>query len=434
MNHLRCSRSRISFESSNSVRRASALVGVLLILLSVLPAGCRGGASRGGAAIDGVPVVRVRLAASVDRAMLSADQPAVFRSDAEPQPRKLNFPPGQEIPVVRDGAGWRIGGNITIAGGELHVQPGAEGGVAVNGARYHGHYRLVATTGTGSDKFDVVNHVDVESYLQGVLPREMFPNWDVEAYKAQAIAARTYALYELRTTRAEQRHWDVYADTRSQVYGGIKGESAKGNEAVDATRGIVAAYGPRGRERIFKAYFSACCGGVAQNVTDAMGGAYIPPLGDKNVGTLCGISPRFRWQPVSIDKQELTRRMRAWGAARDHPLRSMQALDRIDVAYVNRFGRPVRFIVTDAAGKQYLLGSEEARWACNHDRGQGAQLWSSYFKPVNQPDAVVFTEGRGFGHGVGLCQWCAQALALQDVPAEEIVRFSYPSAVLVRAY
>src|SRR6185437_1537535 len=74
--------------------------------------------------------------------------------------------------------------------------------------------------------FDVINDVDVDGYLMSVVPREMFPQWPLEAYKAQAIVARTYALYVARTAPMGT-NFDLFADTRSQVYGGIHDESAK---------------------------------------------------------------------------------------------------------------------------------------------------------------------------------------------------------------
>lgn len=406
------------------------LFALFAIAITALP-GCRGGGASRKPSTDGVPVVRVRLVANAQQVNLVATQPAVFRSAGESTPRRLELPAGTPVPVTLDDAGrWKVG-NVVLAPGELHVQPEIDGTVEVNGTAYHGHYRLVPT---GDGRFDLVNHVDIESYLQGVLPRELLRDFDLEAYKAQAVAARTYALWELQTQKSLNRHWDVWADTRSQVYGGIKAESGKANEAVEATRGVVAAWGEAGNEKIFKAYFSACCGGIGQASPDAFGENFIPPLADKNVGALCNISPRYNWPVVTVGKDELTRRMRGWGASRGHAIQRVGRVERVDVSHVNRFGRPVRYLVTDASGQQYVLGGEETRWAINFDRGNQPQVFSSFFKPVNQASEISFAEGRGFGHGVGLCQWCAQAMALQGVPAEEIVRRSYPTAVLVRAY
>ena len=416
--------------------------GILLALLLVLlPGGCRQDVpptSRTGA-----PVIRVKLLQGQDQILLGASNTTTIRAGGVE--RRLNFPTDNDVPVTLTAQGWQIGNFELGAGGELVVEPGSVGSVRVNKMRYRGQYRLVPLAAAGAEakrparspqtlKFDVYNDVDVESYLKGVLAKELPNSWDAEAFKAQAIAARTYAIYEMRTAGAT-RDWDVYDDTRSQVYGGIDGETDKSRAASDQTAGIVAAHGPRGRERIFKAYFSSCCGGIGQSAADALGDADIPPLAEKYVGGLCNASKHFNWDaPVVLRRDELTRRIRAWGARRNRPEKNMATLAKLEVAQVNRYNRPVRFVITDVGGARYSLNSEETRWACNADAGSGPTLRSSFFKPVIESDVVRFAEGHGFGHGVGLCQWCTQSLALGGMAHEDIVRHAYPGAVLVRAY
>ena len=240
-------------------------------------------------------------------------------------------------------------GGVAVGAGELTLEPATVGSLRIEKRAHRGRYRLVPTSG---GKFDVVNDVDVESYLQGVLARELLAPWHIEAYKAQAIAARTYALYEARTSGGG-RHFDLYPDQRSQVYGGIAAETAKSRDAVESTRGIVLAYGPAGREKIFKAYFSSCCGGITQSAADAFGDPAIEPLSDQNVGPRCVASPRFNWGPIVISRPELTRRIRAWGSNNDRAERNLGALARIDPQYVNRWGRPIRFLVIDARGRSF---------------------------------------------------------------------------------
>lgn len=398
--------------------------GALLLCLLILPAGCK---SR-SASSDGVPLIRVRLVNGVTGVNVGASSPASFSTAVTPA-MTFNFTEGQLVPVAYEGDRWRIGSAV-IPGGELMMVGDVDGAIALEGSPYRGHFKFVPT---GGGKFDVINHVDSEAYLQGVLARELFPSFHPEAYKAQAIVARTYALYEVKSQGGD-RSWDVWADVKSQVYGGVKAETAKANAAVADTRGIVAGFGPPKREKIFKAYFSACCGGVGQNVYDAFGDPFIPPLTDRKVGDLCAISTKFNWGPVTIEKSELTRRIKIWAAARKNPIERMAMLDRIEIETINRGGRPVRFMLTDVNGQRYSLGSEETRWACNADRGNGPYLWSSFFKPVTQQTSIAFTEAHGSGHGVGMCQWCAESMARRGVPAEEIVRFSYPKSVLVKAY
>ena len=85
-----------------------------------------------------------------------------------------------------------------------------------------------------------MNHVGLEDYLAGVVPMEMPADWNPQAYRAQAVAARTYALYDIQSRPPSARSWDVYDDTRSQVYGGLGAESDKSRAAVADTAGVVA--------------------------------------------------------------------------------------------------------------------------------------------------------------------------------------------------
>jgi stage II sporulation protein D len=337
------------------------------------------------------------------------------------------------VPVSLTSSGWHIG-SANLGPGEMVIEPGAEGSLGVGPPSrlqaYRGRYRLVPIAG---DRFDVVNEVDVEGYLKGVIGREMFKTWHPEAYEAQAIVARTYALFEARNS-GPGHHFDLYPDQRSQVYGGIAAESVKSRQAVDATRGIVVAYGPVGHEKIFKAYFSSCCGGITQSASDAFGDPPSEPLSDQSIGPRCVESPHFNWGPVIIQKIELTRRVRAWGAFHKRAEKELGEITRVDVQFVNRWGRPTRFVITDVRGTKYSLTGEEFRVAFNTNATDGITVSSSFFKPVNETDVVRLIDGHGFGHGVGLCQWCAEHEASQGVRPESIVVSAFPHSRLVRAY
>ena len=403
------------------------------------------------------PLIRVKVLQSVDTVTLVGNDETSVQVGGETQPHRLRFPSGTPVAVTRGHDGWHIG-NIILGGpagaaGQLAIQPARDGDISINGKAYRGRYRFVPADATGpavspalaafglapgaanpATQFDVINDVDVDSYLQSVITGEMPRTFGDEAYKAQAIVARTYALYESKTSGVG-RDFDVYSDTRSQVYAGMNAETERSRAAANLTGGIVVAAGPPGQERIFKAYFSACCGGIGQSASDAFGDPPSRELMEMKVGALCNESPRYNWAPIELSKQELTRRIRSWGAKRNRPEKDMATLDRIDIATRNQYDRPVRFMLTDAVGRRYSLSGEETRWACNADAVKGAPtLFSSFFMPVNGPDSVRFTEGHGMGHGVGMCQWCAQARSEKGMRHEDIVILSYPGSKLVRAY
>ena len=146
--------------------------------------------------------------------------------------------------------------------------------------------------------------------------------------------------------------------------------------------------------------------------------------------------------PITIKKTELARRFHIWAQRRSTelgrsiPEQTITAIYRIDVQASNRYGRPSRVLVTDSRGVQFSWAAEELRSAVNADAQPGTTLPSSFCKINGDPnsDSVTFYEGHGFGHGVGMCQWCAEARAAAGQTFAQILTNAYPDAKLVRAY
>ncbi|HUD83790.1 MAG TPA: hypothetical protein VMQ67_09820, partial [Candidatus Saccharimonadales bacterium] len=150
----------------------------------------------------------------------------------------------------------------------------------------------------------------------------------------------------------------------------------------------------------------------------------------------------FNWGPIVIRKDELAKRFHAWADHRakilghDIPEAKIAGVYRIDLDKVNRYGRPQRILVTDTNGVQYSWPAEQIRSAVNQNANGGPTLPSSFCKINGDPnsDSITFYDGHGFGHGVGMCQYCAQAQAAQGERAEQILVQAYPGANLVRGY
>lgn len=396
----------------------------LVLAALLLPMGC--GRKDVPRSSEGAPVVRVRLLQDQHLVTLTASRrPTVSIGAAKPV--ALDLDRNTAVPLRLTSQGWRVGDETLMSPGELTIEPDGDGTLSVNGTPYRGRYRFVPTP---QGSFDVVNDVNIDGYLKSVVSKELLWNWHAEAYRAQAIVARTYALYEAAGSEG-RGHYDLNDDVRSQVYGGLTAESAKSRDAVDATVGVVLAHPTSDGHKIFKSYFSSCCGGTTSSVSDAFNEPNIKPLSARYVGPVCKDSPRFNWGPVVLSKADLTRRFRLWGNARGHALKGVGDVVAVDVLTANEFGRPTRFIVTDAKGTRYALSGEEMRWSVN---AGGVVLNSSFFKPINEANVVRFAEGHGWGHGVGMCQWCAQSYAEDGVAHEDIVLKSFPGAALKRAY
>jgi len=309
-----------------------------------------------------------------------------------------------------------------------------------NGRSYPGEVVLVPVKdqqGKPTGKIDVVNHVPMESYLPGVIERELYGSWEEQVFRAAAIAARSYAIFESSLNR--HKHYDLESTTASQAYGG-QARNPKALDAVKQTRGQLLEY----NGRIVPAFYSSSCGGTGQDAKAAFTWLPtlpdMPPLRGRSHGGWCQGSDKFRWGPINRSKATLAQRIKSWGLAEDHPVKRLRGIRDIRVHKTNSVGRPTAFSISDMAGMTYLLGSEQFRFACNASApgiakpGKGFALYSSHVSVKTSPTTVTFYDGRGFGHGVGLCQFGAQGLAKSGYNAYSILNFYYPGAKVVQAY
>jgi stage II sporulation protein D len=163
---------------------------------------------------------------------------------------------------------------------------------------YHG---TLIVTAVGS-KLQVVNAVGAEQYIDGVVPSEVPATWPAEALKAQAVAARSYALANL-TTVVTASNFDLYSDTRSQMYGGIAAETPATNAAVAATAGQVVLYDGR----VATTYFSSSSGGRTVSAQEAWGKPvpYLVSVADP----YDSYSPNHDWGPVLVDATKVAKLM-----------------------------------------------------------------------------------------------------------------------------
>jgi len=274
----------------------------------------------------------------------------------------------------------------------------------------------------------VINVVDIEDYLAAVVSAELDRRFHQETFRAQAIVARTYAWYHIQTA-SDKQPWDVTAKESSQVYPGLarlkKVPQAAG--AVHDTRGLVCTWDSPEGQRIFCTYYSSVCGGWTQSAEAIRKNAMIPPLRGNVRCKYCDDAPNFYWGPVEISKTEVTKLLRE----RYANFEAMGMIDRIEVTQATPAGRPVRLTLSDAEGQSLELEAENFRLALDPT---GRTIRSTFFELVDQSGQIVFQSGRGFGHGVGLCQYGAEGLARRGVKANSILRFYYPGMKLRRAY
>ncbi|NLW86625.1 MAG: SpoIID/LytB domain-containing protein [Planctomycetes bacterium] len=332
--------------------------------------------------------------------------------------------------VRRANGKWNVDG-AELVGGRIVFDSGPDGSAAYGRMTYRGSLHLVEA---GPDSFNVINHVDMEMYLAGVLPRELYKNWSLETYRAVAIAARTFALYHKLHSPANRQH-DVGDNQASQVYGGMKAETSKSRQAVSDTTGQVLAYGQQGSERIFMAQYSATNGGVVNGayvIRELAPDDRIPPLlgGQKDDdGRSC---PRFSWPTVRITKDQMHQAVKASkyaAASRLCDIKEMRIASRTD------YERIVWLDLVDSKGNWMRLRAEDLRLLLlSNGPAEAKGLNSMNCSIRDLGDAFEFHDGSGFGHGVGLSQWGAEDKAKRGWSALRILDFYYPGATIIRAW
>jgi stage II sporulation protein D len=278
----------------------------------------------------------------------------------------------------------------------------------------------------------------LEQYLLGVVAAEGAASFHVEALKALAVAARSY------TERNRGRHGegcDLCDTTHCQAYAGVKRVAASVRAAVEGTAGIVALYDGKPIDAVY----SADCGGRTQNSEDAWGSRHAVPYlrsvldapGDGDP-EYCSVNPRHAWS-VSLPLETLRRRLDLDGA--------VHRLWNLAVAATNAGGRVARILVTGEAGAP---ASGDEPLPCETVESAAPAVVSSAAEPVTRELSLgefrkllggeglrgaffrlfvrgdeAVAEGKGLGHGVGLCQYGAQGMALQGHSFEEILKHYY---------
>lgn len=291
---------------------------------------------------------------------------------------------------------------------------------------YHGSIRLVrADDGSGA----VVNLIDIEDYLVAVVSAELPASFAVEAFRAQAIAARTYAWYQ-RQTVGRKRGWDVWATEKSQVYPGLARQRLvpRAAEAVRDTCGIVCTWSSPQGERIFCTYYSSRCGGTTVGISHVRNEPSIPPLAGGAACAYCRSQSDKHWpHSVRLSKAELTERL----VARYPRLAKVAPITRVEIIQSTTDGRALRLELAHAAGESMELEAENFRLTVDPT---GRTVQSTYFDVVDEGSAIVLVGGKGLGHGLGLCQYGADAMARAGADAAAILAHYYGGSHLTRAY
>lgn len=293
------------------------------------------------------------------------------------------------------------GGGVALdkwRSGLFWIEPTGKGFVFIGDKWYRGR-TLVVPTPKG---LTAVNWVDLEEYLYSVIGGEMNPSWYQEALKAQAIAARTYALYK----RERQRGNPIYdvGDTpdRWQIYEGVKKETPSVYAAVDATKGQVLTY----NRRPILSVFHACSGGHTENVEDVWGNPlpYLRAVPGYDGDVKGSYAQKCIWQKTFSPEQISTK------------FPAVGKVEEISIQERSPHNSVTALKITGEKGTKVLKG-EEVRTAL--------RLNSTRFTINETPQGSFVLQGRGWGHGLGMSQVGAFNLAAQKVDHLRILGHYY---------
>lgn len=298
-------------------------------------------------------------------------------------------------------------GNKHYGNSELRIASLRDGEIELNNIRYRGEIRILQQC---NNKLSVIEEVDIESFIAGVLGSEMPQAWNDEALRAQAVTARTYALYKKKVKRDEAYHLDML----ELAYRGMAGETARLNKIVQETKGVVMVH----NWNIFPAYFHSTCGGHTEDINHVFGKDSIPPLSGV-VCKYCNNSKYSNWSK-DISKSDIEKKLREGNIY----VSNIYTVKAIDPGYGNHGARVE--IVSANGSKEMNANDFRLLVGPNY-------LYSTAFNSKNNGKIITFS-GRGWGHGVGLCQYGAQAMSEKGFKWAAILNYYYPKIELVRVY
>jgi len=277
-----------------------------------------------------------------------------------------------------------------IASKGMKILPGVKSRIYINDRQFRGNIDIIKDKEKNS--LFVVNHIDVEEYLYGVLYHEVSHRWPIEVLKAQAITARTYALYQKLVTK--NKYFDLVSNVYSQVYGGRTSEKGRTTKAVNLTMGQVLTYDGK----IFPTYYHATCGGKTTDA-DTLWNIKIPTL----IGRICNFckySPHYKW------KKEL-----------DLDYFSIKIMER------DKSGRVLNLLLKNKDKETKITGNKFRLMI-------GPNIIKSTNFEIKKRGKYFVFQGKGWGHGIGMCQWGAYGMSRKGWAVEKILKHYYPGSEL----
>lgn len=378
--------------------------------------------------------VRVLISDNAKPASLRPQSPAIVE-DLISGAKLVAISPGATIAAKA----WS--GRVVIKAGRRRIEVpsarirSASGNIAVSTQGGHGARGLYPGTveiSADGASLRIVNELDLEDYLVGVVAAELPRTFPLEAMKAQAIAARTYTLSHLGDHAADGA--DLCSQVHCQVYAGLPPPGSKAARAVRETAGEVLVW----NDLLVDALYHSACGGSTAAPWDVRQGKLLPYLSGASdsdgADSYCGEDHQLSWT-ARFTRQQAERLISAnLGTILGRPGLSPGHLRSLRVA--GRLGLRVEWLEVGTGTGVYRLRGDSIRWLFGSGSPGPTGLRSAAFKLLiekdrrGQPPVFVFS-GLGHGHGIGMCQWGARGRAENGQTADEILSAYYPGAEIV---
>ena len=302
------------------------------------------------------------------------------------------FPAGRGR--VRVGNGPKLKGPLTVRARGII-------GLVHAGKKRRLHYDGFIEIKPSKKGVHLINHIDTERYLEGVIGGEIKTSWPMEAVKAQAVLARTFALYR-RYERARGA-WHLKSGPTDQVYRGKNVSDPRGRFAIDATKGLVVSY----QGHLAQTFYHANCGGVTE-LPSSLWNIELPyyqiqavPYGQK--------APKFQWQTF-LSRARVAQILKKAGMRRDQ-------VEFMEISQRTGSGRAA-WIDLEGSHSQQIKGKDFRRHA-------GYQKIPSLLFEIAPAEGGFLLSGQGNGHGIGMCQWAAKEMAEDGYDYEQILHYFY---------
>lgn len=434
------------------------------------------------------PILRIGIFLNQDEVNISGDGPfKIYNLETK---ELISEEKNKIIKILPHEKGIKVLG-IGVYSGLLNIIPVGDTKIMViiNGQKYRYRGRVEVAINKDCKKLDVINVIGIEEYLYGVMKKEISPHWPIEVLKAQAIAARTFAIFNMN--KYIDKGYNICASTNSQVYGGVNHEDPLTNKVVDETRGLIMVY----KGKPINAVYHSDSGGYTED-SENVWGEYVPYLRSVESKYEEIVSPPHHNWVYSITNEDLVDKLNKQGYKINSVL-SIEPVEKTKTGRVSKLAfisennevihiktndfrkmigpdliRSALFKIKPTREESNNLKNVENKEATKEKQIQKESIkdileqkkeWTidelielmekrrkekekekeqkkeqeittvETVKTLSIPLSFLFS-GSGNGHGVGMSQWGAYGMALQGYKYQDILKYYYQGISIIKKY